>query len=197
MGTWGVHSFDNDDAVEWAAAYRNMGLDVAASTLSVAINDHVSDSLDAGTTCRGIAAVEAVAFALGRGSAEAKKHFEGAPDANVAAAQALVSDADQMIMCATGGSELSILWSDAGAGEKDKWVASLTELRARVNGSAASSADDAAPVEKATPVEIAAEDMLEGIRKAIGGLEYDIQVLRQEMNENFARLEKRVEELGR
>ena len=188
MGTWGVHSFENDDAVEWAAAYREMGLSVAASTLRVAIEDHVNGTLTADIAARGVAAAEAVAYELGRGSAEAQRLFASAPASSRDAAEALVSTAEEFIMCATGGSELAALWKEADWDDHRAWLASLTDLRSRLQGEV-----QPAPVVAEAPASVISEDMIEDLRKAIGGLSYDIQVLRQEMEENFSRLAARIE----
>ena len=188
MGTWGVHSFENDDAVEWAAAYREMGLSVAASTIRIALEDHANNRLSADIAARGIAAVEAIAHALGRGSADAKRLFDGAPAEDRAAAEALLSDANELLASVTGGSELAQLRKEADPGEYDAWLNALTELRARLN---AVSAPAEAP--KAAPATVTEAATLEDIRRAIGALAHDVEGLRQEMSENFARLSRRME----
>ena len=65
MGTWGVHSFENDDAMEWAAAYRERGMPVVSGTLEVALQDFDDDKLTVDIACRALAAIEAVAMVLG------------------------------------------------------------------------------------------------------------------------------------
>lgn len=197
MGTWGVHSFENDDALEWAAAYRDMGLPLAQSTIEVAIGDHVNGTLTADIAARALAAVEAVALALGRGSDAAAEALSGAPAADAGLAETLKGPADELIMCVTGGSELDGLWKDADWGEHEKWLASLTDLRARVSGAVVPAAVAAEPGAAPSAAMVSSEDQIEGLRQAIDGLTYDIEVLRQEMAESFARLAKRVEELGR
>ncbi len=206
MGTWGVHSFDNDDAMEWAAAYQQMGLPVAASTLEVAMSDFQDGTLTADIACRAVAAVEAVAYALGRGSDKARELFAGAPEADQAVAQGLVSQCDHMIMSITGGSELSQLWKDARFEDYKAWTDCLTELRARVHGTSdtpveveeASAADtpESGASEPVAPVASATtgrDAQIEDLRIAIAGLEADIEVMRQEMAEGFARLAQRIE----
>ena len=195
MGTWGVHSFENDDAVEWAAAYREMGLPVAESTIQIALSDHSNNSLTSDLACRAIAAVEAVAFTLGRGSAEAEMAFDGGPEPDVAAAEALISECENVMAAITGGSALKELWSAVGAAEHENWQASLTELRARLNGAAVVelAEPEAEPVESAGAAPRNTE--LEEIRMAIVALTGELQAMRQESSENFRRLAKRIEGL--
>ncbi len=194
MGTWGVHSFENDDAKEWCQAYREMGLPVAGSTLDVALGDFSNGALSAGIAARAIAAIEAVAFALGRGSAEAHQAFQGAPEADADAAEALIEKCDSAIMAITGGSELATLWKDSDPGNHEAWIASLTDLRTRVNGAATTTESVEEP--RAAPAETAADvslqDQLIDIRNAISGLEADIEVMRQEMREGMIQLAKRI-----
>ncbi len=193
MGTWGVHSFENDDAVEWAAAYREMGLPVAQSTIQIALSDHSNNGLTAELACRAIAAVEAVAFALGRGSAEAEKGFSGGPAADVAAAEALIPECENVILAITGGSALKELWTEVGAAEHQDWQASLSDLRARLRGAAQveQAKPEAKPGESAGAAPRNSE--LENIRMAIVELSAELQAMRQESAQNFRRLAKRIE----
>ncbi len=202
MSVWGVHSFENDDAVEWAAAYRDMGLSLAGSTIKIAISDHVDNKLSASIGFRAVAAVEAVALALGRGTADAAEKLAGAPEADPAAARELVPEANELIMCVTSGSELSGLWRNAGLDEHEKWLAALEELRARINGApedAAETIENPAappvPLERAAPASPASESS--DAQHAIAALTREVETLRQEMVENFARLARQIEETRR
>ncbi|MEL6167986.1 MAG: DUF4259 domain-containing protein [Pseudomonadota bacterium] len=193
MGTWGTDSFANDEAVEWAAAFRETGLPVAESTIKIALEDHLNNRLSAGIASRGIAAVEAVAHVLGRGSAEAARLFEGAPVGDPAMAATLVDEANDLIAGIADGSSLAQLWKAAEGGGYEDWLATLADLQSRVTGAA--EADVAAETGAVVPSEVPIPDAtaLEDLRKAIGDLEYDIEVLRQEMSDNFARLARRLE----
>lgn len=193
MGTWGVHSFENDVAQEWAAAYREMGLSVAKSTIEIALADHANNALTADLSCRAVAAVEAVACALGRGSPEAHKEFSGAPEADATLAEALISEGDALISAVTDGSELNVLWREAGAGEYENWVSSLTELRARLNGAPSAPAPEASAETVEAAVNLPTDSSLDDLRKAISELSADMQVMRKEMSDNFRRLAKRIE----
>lgn len=192
MRAWRLHTFENDDAVEWAAGYREMGLDLAASTIGVALEDHSNNRLSAGIAMRALAAVEAVAHALGRGSAHAAKVFEGAPAADRNAAEAMRPNADEVISAVARGSELVGIWKGSGEAEFGAWVQSLEDLRTRLHGgaSAARAPETSAP---APAPAVAGGDVAE----AILALSRDIELLRHEMAENFARLARQIEGTGR
>lgn len=195
MATWGVHSFENDDAKEWAAAYREMGLFVAKSTMEVALGDVKNAALRADVAARAVAAVEAVAFALGRGSAEASEAFNGAPLADKDEAQALIPMAEDVLTAITSGSELNMKWTEAAPGEHAKWIASVAELQARVTGdTAAEPAPE--PLGRSEPgrarPQAAVDDPVQDIRTAIAQLSDEVQVLREEMHAGLVELAKQI-----
>lgn len=203
MEPWGVHSFENEDAKEWCQAYREMGLPVAGSTLDVALGDFQQANLSASIACRAVAAVEAVAYALGRGSPEANEAFRGAPDADPSDATALIEKCNEAIKAITGGSGLSAYWKETRPGEHEAWMASMNALQARVNGGEAEVEE--APEETSephTPVrapqpqpaddDATLQEQLKEIRNAISGLESDIEVLRQEMREGLVELARHI-----
>ena len=72
----------------------------------------------------------------------------------------------------------------------------MTDLRTRVNGGAGDAKAvtrgpaSRAPVTEVTDVSL--QDQLIDIRNAIGGLEADIEVMRQEMREGLVELAKRI-----
>ncbi len=196
MGTWGPDSFENDDAKEWAAAYREMGIFVAKSTMEVALGDFKTGGLRANVACRAVAAVEAVAFALGRGSADAADAFAGAPDANLAEAEALLPMTEEVLAAVTGGSELSIQWSEAGSGEHAKWTAAMADLQARVSGVAAAPAHaasvDEAPAQAAPSHSAPSDADPAEVLAAIQQLGDELQVVRKEMRAGMTELAKRI-----
>ena len=196
MGTWGPDSFENDDAKEWAAAYREMGIFVAKSTMEVALGDFKTGGLRADVAARAVAAVEAVAFALGRGSSAAAEAFAGAPDADRAEAEALIPMTEEVLAAVSGGSELSMQWTEAGSGELGKWTAAMADLQARVSGAVA--APSGAPVADA-PAQAAATsqpplntaDQAE-LLAAIQQLGEELQIVRKEMRAGMTELAKRI-----
>ncbi len=203
MSIHGVHSFENEDAREWSQAYREMGLPVASSTIDVALGDFRQSNLSASIACRAVAAVEAVTFALGRGSEEARSAFRGAPEADPNAAQALIDKCNEAISAIVGGSGLSAYWTEAAPGQHDAWVAAMDALRARLNGSGAEEQVQVAepqaappatpaPEPRRTTTDASVQEQLADIRNAISSLEADIEVMRQEVREGLIEIAKRV-----
>ncbi len=196
MGTWGVHSFENDDARAWAQAYREMGLFVAKSTLEVAIGDFKGGGLQADVAARAVAAVEAVAFVLGRGSKEAEAAFAGAPQANATEAEALVPLAEEALAAVTGGSGLNAYWTEAAPGDHGKWVAAIAALQARVTGeiSVAAAEPSVQPrAEQGTQAPASAsDDAVADIREVLAELTSEVQSLRREMHEGLVELARQI-----
>ena len=178
MTTLAADTFSNDSAVEWAAAYREMGLGVAASTLDVALGDLQNGDLSEDIAARGLAAAEAVAFALGRGSDRAAEVFAGAPEADQGAAEALVENATRLIEAMAGGSDLP-----AG-------LAALADRLHRPAMESASTPDIDATPERPRPAVAPTPHDAPGELQAIRD---DIEALRKQMNRNFARLAQMIE----
>ena len=192
MGTWGVHSFDNDDAVEWAGSYRSMGLSLAGSTIQVAREDIADGNLTADIATRAIAAAEAVALALGRGSDEAKRLLDGAPEADPEKARALVPACDDLVAAIGSASELGGLWKRAGGGQHDQWIAALDDLRARLSGKARAAAP--APASVSAPVAAGSDEPAEDLHGLVAALSGEVAALRREMAEGFEKLARRMED---
>lgn len=187
MAVRGVHSFDNDDAVQWAQAYCDMGFDVAASTIRIALEDFSNNRLTASIASRGIAAVEAVAFALGRGGPEAQRLYKTAPAADPAAAEALIEESVEFLNGVVGASELATFWKDAGPDQHSAWVGSIKALQSRVRGQAP---EPVAAASGGTQPKGAPAQSPDEVTLAIRALSDEVRVLREEMHENFARLAK-------
>lgn len=188
MGTWGPHSFDNDDARDWCQAYREMGLFVAKSTMDVALGDARGGGLQADVASRAIAAAEAVCFAVGRGSPEAVEAFANAPDADPTEAEALVPVALDVIDVVKTGSELSALWSEAGPTDHQAWVASLEALKLRVGGQPQVATSD----ESATMPASASSAETADLHAAVAALTREVQDMRQEMRDALVELARRI-----
>ncbi len=188
MAVRGVHSFDNDDAVQWAQAYCDMGFDVASSTISIALEDFSNNRLTASIASRGIAAVEAVAFALGRGSPEAQRYFKTAPAADPAQADLVVEGASDLLNAVKTASELATFWKDAGADQHAAWTRSIDALQTRLSGTPPAKIAEVVPsaapaIEQPSPSDAS-------VIEAVRALSADVEALRKEMHENFARLAK-------
>ncbi len=193
MSVRGTGSFDNDDAVQWAQAYCEMGFDVAASTVAIALEDFSNNRLSKSIAARGVAAVEAIAFVLGRGSAEAQRMFKTAPTVDPSLAENLIDEAGDLLSAIAKASELSQSWADVGAAEHAAWVGGLEALRARLAGTVSTpepaQAQPAAKPAAPAPQVAASRDE---VAHAILALSRDVERLRQEMNDNFAALARRI-----
>lgn len=199
MSVRGTGSFDNDDAVEWAAAYREMGLGIAASTMAVAIEDAANNRLSLGIAARAVAAAEAVAFVLGRGSAEGQRLFRDGPVEDTAKAEALVPQAEDVLNAIANTSELSGYWKNAGEAEHAAFLASLNDLRGRLGLSGDAEAPaPAAPAATAAPAPVSAPAAPGGdLADAVRALAREVEALRRDMADGFARIEGRLEGMGR
>jgi len=179
MGTWGVNSFDNDVAMDWAAEASLGGRDALSAALEAALE---ADELDADLMAQALAAAEVVASALGRPHDAEAARIAGNLGASPSEAQALAEAAGHVIMRATGpASELRQLWEDAGPEEFGAWIASLTSLRARLSGEEAGSAQPAAAVEV---------DLAEALVLEVRALKADIAVLRQELADGLRQIRR-------
>lgn len=197
MGTWGPHSFDNDAAMEWAARYRTAGLSLAAKTVDAALSAYLGDEgLDADLALEGVAAVEAVCLVMGQGSKAAQQVLAGAPAADPKDAQKLVSDCSHLIMSVAGGSELATLWEDAEWDAREAWLEGLRDIQSRLAGEASQAAltPTKTDVSDGSVLRMDEQTFID-LRNAIGGLESDIAMLKQHMDENFARLARKMERI--
>ncbi|MEL7105597.1 MAG: DUF4259 domain-containing protein [Pseudomonadota bacterium] len=199
MAVRGVNSFDNDDAVEWAVAYREMGFSLAGSTIQIALEDFSNNRLSAGIAARAVAAVEAVAFTLGRGSPDAQRHFKDAAPADPAAAEALIDEAKDLLSAVAKASELSTRWADVGPQDHAAWIKALADLQNRVTGARpAQAAPEAAPeAAQAASVTRRPAPARDEVAEAILSLSQEVEGLRRDMNQNFASLVRQIEEMRR
>ena len=194
MATWGVHSFENDDARAWCQAYREMGLFVAKSTIEVALGDFKNSGLQADVAARAVAAVEAIAFALGRGSDDAVQAFSGAPAADPAEAEALIPLAEEALKAVAGGSGLNAYWKETSGGDHGQWLGAIADLQARVIGSEAPRAEEA-PVQAARPDRTPrppSDDPMKDIQQALAQLSAELQAVRAEMREGLVELARQI-----
>ncbi len=194
METWGVDSFENDDAKSWVAAYRDMGLFVAKSTMEVALGDfEASGGVSADVARRAIVAAEAVGFAIGRGSPAAQQAFADAPVADVGEAKALVPMVEDVLNAILSGSELAMIWGETA--ENDAWCASVEALKARVAGAAEAPEAPAPAAAPAAPAAAPLDDMNDAdLRALVLQLSSELQIMRKEMHDGMnglARMIKR------
>jgi hypothetical protein len=131
-GTWGIGSFENDDAADWVVeCTQSKSMAPVAQALAAVLQ---ADFVEAPDAAMAIAAAETVAAALGKPSKQLPdelrawidrqpraKLAELAPNAKKALARILDPE----------GSELPQLWSES---DNKKWTATVAELMARLGG---------------------------------------------------------------
>lgn len=138
MGAWGVGSFENDTAMDWAAEVRS-GADVAKpfERLKRDTDAHGTDPelvVDADYACELLAAAECVATMMGRrgrdfpGELAERLAGAGEPDS------LLFHQARNAVLHVMRNSELAELWEEATPdAEPNEWLAELTRLIDRLN----------------------------------------------------------------
>lgn len=210
MGAWGPSSFENDAAADWVADFRASGPTAMWKALeSVARGD---ENPDADSASAAIAAADAVALAVGARSAdgmdaELVNLFRMSSD-DVLGEHELVGLAHFTVnMLRESSSELQELWNEAEDGAA--WKTSVDDLWDRLTviasrhgfHSPGSVAD--LPVRKERSLvkpgkrkpEQKMMDMMEDIRIAIGGLRFDLEMVRMDLQDGLAELRDR-QELG-
>ncbi|SIN92802.1 protein of unknown function [Parasphingorhabdus marina DSM 22363] len=136
MGAWGAGSFENDDALDWAAEVGSVE-DIAAPFDELSALDEDPDAeeepyVDVDLASRVIAAAEAVASMMGRIAPDVpddlQKRLEklGEPDS------ALIEKAKFGVSRVLMDSELLELWSE-GDGDNNEWNIAITGLIDRLN----------------------------------------------------------------
>lgn len=134
MGAWGVDSFGNDDAADWAAGLdESRDLRLVEETLARAVVDD-EEYLEAPTASEAVAAAEAVARLRGAGgerssySASVDRWVERvATPPSEAMVQLALRALDRIV---APNSELRELWEESDAFAD--WTAAIRELRGRL-----------------------------------------------------------------
>lgn len=162
MGTWGIHSFDNDDAADWLAEVSPMTqpvfqIDAMKAAFEAARTEALSGDLEVGTATVAIAAAEVVACELGQPRTGAPA--DDAPRLDLQYAlkvndEVLRLSRRALSLVTTEVSELAELWDDTD--EAAEWRASIADLDARLLKAA--EAHDLNPT--FVPVEVSAEEEL-------------------------------------
>jgi len=130
MGTWGLGSFENDDALDWLIDLESASdTSILRDTLFL-VNESKDDYLDASDSCYALAAAEVVAALAGKPSAnlplEVAKWIEdkGKPS------NELISSAKQAIRAVLEDSELKELWEETD--DYEVWVSEVEGLLDRL-----------------------------------------------------------------
>ena len=204
MGAWGPHSFENDAAMDWVARFQADGPEEMWAALEAVARGDGRPEADAASIA--IAAAEGVALAAGARSTEATgpdlvAMFRMASDDVLAEYELIGLALFTVAMLRDGASEVSELWDDA---DGTAWRAAVDDLATRLmviadrHGFAAPQSIGPLPVRKArsvhkpgkrTPEQIQL-DALEDIRTAIGGLRFDLEMVRMDIQDGFAALQR-------
>lgn len=130
MGTWGLTSFENDDALDWVIELENAAdTTILRDTLSF-VNQSEDDYLDTSDSCFALAAAEVVAALGGKPSPnlpnEVAKWVAGRGEPE----PALLSHAKKAVKAVLEDSELKDLWEETD--EHEDWVRDVEGLLERL-----------------------------------------------------------------
>ena len=132
-GAWDTGPFDNDDALDWVwELEESSDLAVVKSALQAVVKS--SSYIEAPTASAAIAAAEVVAALKGQPHDKLPEEVTSWADTrSLDGNEELVALARQVVerVQDPGSSELAQLWSDSDE-LRDSWLASLTELRQRL-----------------------------------------------------------------
>ena len=138
MGAWGSGSFENDTAMDWAAAVASVD-DVRKpfDRLKTETDAHAGEGeldVDSDFACELLAAAETVAMLLGRRTpdfpADLAQRLAGAGEPD----SLLFHQARNAVLHVMRHSELAELWAEASEdGAPNDWLAELTRLIDRLN----------------------------------------------------------------
>lgn len=133
MGAWGILAFDNDDANDWAFGLDDVS-DLSLVETAFEVVEDTDDYLEAPEASNALAACEVLARLQGRPgykNAYTEKVDEWVAAHPLKPSAALLARANAVIDRILGDkSELRELWDDSP--EDDKWLASVEELRQRL-----------------------------------------------------------------
>jgi hypothetical protein len=131
MGAWGVGSFENDDALDWAWTLEGDEDGSVLRAAFAAVNDAgESDYVESNDAACAVAAAEVVAAAVGAPGPTLPADAQAwvAARGSVVGPE-LVEAARSSVERARDSSELRELWDDAGA---EEWLAVVDDLRVRL-----------------------------------------------------------------
>ena len=126
MGAWGSGSFDNDDALDWAAEID--GLDVLTVERALLTARFETPAVEAGSV--GVAAAAVVAAAIDGRTEDLPPELRDWTLERQVALAGLRDDALDALRSIRSDSELRDLWTESG--ELSDWTASVDALVARL-----------------------------------------------------------------
>jgi len=133
MGAWGLDTFENDVACDWAYDLEETGMKLVETSLA-AVLSRGSEIVDADVACEGLAACDVVARLRGKfGQRDAyTEDIDAWVDATgePPSAKLLASAVAALDRIIGPDSELPELWEEAG--QVDDWRMAVAALRARL-----------------------------------------------------------------
>jgi len=130
MGTWGLTSFENDDALDWVIDLESTpDMSLIIDTLFL-VNESEDDYLDASDSCFALAAAEVVAALAGKPATDLPDEVVKWVEEKGKPSDELVWNAIQAIRAVLGDSELKELWEETD--EFEMWVTDVEGLLERL-----------------------------------------------------------------
>jgi hypothetical protein len=198
MGTWGTSNLDNDTARDWLTRWPSVGIPAIHGALDAVIEDE-SDLLSATLGEQALAALEVLAAICGHPEAGRVVKLPDLTEAQMIDARACIEQASYTLMrIGGGGSELRMLWEDAGPDEFDAWLAELRGLRARLDAGERGDAPVSEAEEVSAGPELAENDeipmrqLVETLLQEIGHVRADLAELRFDVTEGVKRIRRDV-----
>jgi hypothetical protein len=131
MGAWGVESFANDDALDWAAELEEADGHARMRAALEAVTEAEGEYLEAPQCSAALAAAEVVAALRGRPAADLPENVAAWVAAHRGAADEGLADlARRAVESVEARSELRELWEESD--DFAAWRADLAALRARL-----------------------------------------------------------------
>lgn len=130
MGTWGLQSFENDEAMDWVWELTDSEQFAAIEDAFAAVTDEAEDYLEATPCSIAVAAAEVVAALNGRPSPHLPKGVTSWMKGKPAPGSALLAQAKQAITIVAAESELQELWAESG--NLNEWLAIIRDLEERL-----------------------------------------------------------------
>jgi len=137
MGTWAIDAFGNDDACDWTYELEKVNdLSLVEAALDVVINSG-EEGVESSEATEAIAAIEVIARLQGnwgKRSAYSERLDKWVENNKIQPSTDLVQKAHLAIACIlSDNSELNELWQETE--DYEDWLASITDLKNRVNNS--------------------------------------------------------------
>lgn len=126
MGSWGVSTFENDEALDWTAALlKSSDLSIVMETLA-----RVGEDADADVACTGLAAAEVIAALVGLPAEDLPTEVSAWVAKMPSPPKSATHEAHQAVERILTRSELLTLWEESG--ELERWQADVRDLLARL-----------------------------------------------------------------